>query len=422
MSCLRHTTSLTLLALALIRELLPRRVVAAANLRRFGPRELSRRLRLGHANWMVDQVDAVVVGAGVVGLAVARELALQGEEVVLLEAGSAIGLEISSRNSQVVHAGIYYPTGSAKARLCVAGKALLYAYCESHGVRHKRLGKLIVATDAREEATLRSYQVQATANGVADLRWLSRREAQALEPAVQCSAALLSPSTGIVDSNELMTALLADLEAAGGLLALNSPVTGGRVLPAGIEIQVGIHQPAVLRCQRLVNSAGLEAQRVASLLQGFKPQHIPPRHLAIGHYYALAGRSPFTRLVYPVAEQGGLGIHVTLDLAGQARFGPDVRWLDAVDYDFDDSRRAAFVGAIRRYYPAIRADNLLPGYTGIRPKLAGPGEPAADFLLQGPAEHGVAGLVNLYGIESPGLTASLAIAGEVAGMLGVGGQ
>jgi L-2-hydroxyglutarate oxidase LhgO len=369
---------------------------------------------------MVDQVDAVVVGAGVVGLAVARELVLRGEEVVLLEAGPAIGLEISSRNSQVVHAGIYYPTGSAKARLCVAGKALLYAYCESRGVQHKRLGKLIVASDAREETTLRSYQAQAVANGVADLRWLSARKAQALEPAIQCSAALLSPSTGIVDSHELMTALLADLEAAGGLLALNSPVTGGRILPAGIEIQVGTDQTVVLRCRRLVNSAGLEAQRVASLLQGFKPQHLPPRHLAIGHYYALAGRSPFSRLVYPVAQQGGLGIHVTLDLAGQARFGPDVRWLEALDYDFDDSRRAAFVEAIRRYYPAIRAGDLLPGYTGIRPKLAGAGEPAADFLLQGPAQHGVAGLVNLFGIESPGLTASLAIAREAAGMLGVG--
>jgi L-2-hydroxyglutarate oxidase LhgO len=223
-----------------------------------------------------------------------------------------------------------------------------------------------------------------------------------------------------VDSHELMTALLADLEAAGGLLALNSPVTGGRILPAGIEIQVGTDQTVVLRCRRLVNSAGLEAQRVASLLQGVKPQHLPPRHLAIGHYYALAGRSPFSRLVYPVAQQGGLGIHVTLDLAGQARFGPDVRWLEALDYDFDDSRRAAFVEAIRRYYPAIRAGDLLPGYTGIRPKLAGAGEPAADFLLQGPAQHGVAGLVNLFGIESPGLTASLAIAREAAGMLGVG--
>ncbi len=367
---------------------------------------------------MVDRVECVVVGAGVVGLAVARELAQRGHEVVLLESGPAIGLETSSRNSQVIHAGIYYPTGSAKARLCVAGKALLYAYCEAKGVEHARLGKLIVATDAAEEPTLRAYQAQAAANGVADLRWLSAREAQALEPALQCTAALLSPSTGIVDSHGLMTALLADLEAAGGLLVLNSPLTGGQISGNGIELQVGEGDAAhPLTCRMLVNSAGLEAQRVAALLEGLAPQHVPERRLAIGHYYVLAGRSPFSRLVYPVADRDGLGIHVTLDLGGQARFGPDVRWLNEVSYDFDDSQRDAFVAAIQRYYPLIKARSLMPAYTGIRPKFAGAGAPAADFFLQGPKQHGVAGLVNLFGIESPGLTASLAIGREVADML-----
>ena len=367
---------------------------------------------------MVDQVECVVVGAGVVGLATARELALRGHEVVVLEAGAAIGLETSSRNSEVIHAGIYYPTDSAKARLCVAGKALLYPYCERKGIRHQRLGKLIVATDPAEEETLRAYQARAAANGVDDLTWLTSKEALALEPALNCSAALLSPSTGVVDSHGLMTALAGDLEAAGGLLALNSPLKSGRVRVNRIELQVGEDALMPLSCRMLVNSAGLDAQRVAGLLQGLAPQHVPARHLAVGHYYVLNGRSPFSHLIYPLADGTGLGIHVTLDLAGQARFGPDVRWLDEVRYEFDDSRKDQFVAAIERYYPTISADNLAPGYTGIRPKLAGPAEPPADFMLQGPEQHGIPGLVNLYGIESPGLTSCLAIARQVADMLG----
>jgi L-2-hydroxyglutarate oxidase LhgO len=367
---------------------------------------------------MADHVECVVVGAGVVGLATARELANRGREVLLLEAGSGIGLEISSRNSQVIHAGIYYPPGSAKARLCVTGKALLYDYCQTKGIEHARLGKLIVATDAREETALHGYKAQADANGVGDLSWLSAREAQALEPEVVCSAALLSPSTGIVDGHGLMTALLGDLESAGGLLALNSPLTAGRLLTDGIQLTVGAGEETHrLRCDALVNSAGLESQRVAGLLEGFAADNVPARRLAIGHYYTLAGRSPFSRLVYPVADQHGLGIHVTLDLGGQARFGPDVRWLNEVSYDFDDSQRDVFVAAIQRYYPMIRARSLMPAYTGIRPKIAMANQAVADFVLQGPGQHGIRGLVNLFGIESPGLTAALAIGREVADMV-----
>ncbi len=367
-----------------------------------------------------SHVDAVVVGAGVVGLAVGRALALCGLEVVVIEAARAIGTETSSRNSEVIHAGIYYPTGSLKARLCVAGRHQLYAYCESRGIRQRQIGKLIVAASAAELPVLDGYLAQARANGVEDMRWVEQPEAAKLEPAVRCVRALLSPRTGIIDSHEYMLALQADLEAANGQVALGSRVTRVVREPAGFAVGIDDAPRPAIHARHLVNAAGLHAQEVAATIDALPPATIPKRYLARGHYYTLGGRVPFRRLVYPIAAAGGLGIHATLDQAGSVRFGPDVQWIDAIDYHFNDVNRADFVAAIRRYYPALDESRLAPGYTGIRPKLSGAGQPAADFMIQGEAGHGVPGLVNLYGIESPGLTASLAIADETAGRLGLG--
>ena len=366
-------------------------------------------------------LDAVVIGAGVVGLAVARALALAGREVVVLEGATAIGTHTSSRNSEVIHAGLYYPTGSLKARLCVAGRDALYRYCAENDVPHRRIGKLLVATVDAEIAALESYKKQAELNGVTDLTWLDAGEAHALEPAVRAVRALLSPSTGIVDSHGLMQALQRDLVRRGGSVVLGSPVLGGEVTGDGITLRVGgeapTQPPTSVRCRSVVNSAGLFAQAVAHSLDGLPAESIPPCYYAKGHYFVLAQAPPFQRLVYPLAVAGGLGVHVTLDLGGRARFGPDVSWVDGIDYAFDESRAPSFYAAIRRYWPDLRDGDLQPGYTGIRPKLGPAGTPAADFVIQGPSAHGVGGLVNLYGIESPGLTASLAIAGEVAELL-----
>jgi L-2-hydroxyglutarate oxidase LhgO len=362
-------------------------------------------------------VECVVAGAGVIGLAVGRALARRGREVVVVDLAGAIGTGTSSRNSEVIHAGIYYPAGSWKARLCVAGKQALYAYLAERGVAHRRLGKLIVAVTDDETETLEDYHRQAVANGVDDLQWLSGAAARELEPELACVRALLSPSTGILDTHEYMLALQGDLEAAGGLVALNAPVDKVTVTAGGFGVQCAGAAPTRLDCAAFVNAAGLHAPALAGRIDAMPPAQIPPSWFAKGHYYSLSGAAPFRRLVYPLAERGGLGVHVTLDMAGAARFGPDVAWVEAEDYAFDDSRRGAFVAAIRRYYPGLDEARLQPGYTGIRPKLAGPGEPPADFLLQGPAEHGVPGLVNLFGIESPGITASLAIAEQVAGLL-----
>ncbi|MGH6931661.1 MAG: NAD(P)/FAD-dependent oxidoreductase [Dongiaceae bacterium] len=362
---------------------------------------------------MTDKVDCIVVGAGVIGLAVARALALAGREVIVLERNAAVGLEVSSRNSSVIHAGIYYSTGSLKARLCVAGRERLYEYCASHGVDHRRLGKLIVATTDQQITELAALRAKAEANGVTDLAWLDAAAARRLEPAVRCVAALLSPSTGIIDANGLMLSLRGDAESHGAAVALNSPVIGGRIESNRFVVEVGGAEPATLACGILVNAAALGAQGVARSLAGLDPATVPPRFLAKGHYFSLSGRSPFQRLIYPMPAQAALGIHVTLDLAGQARFGPDLKWIDAIDYDIEPARAELFYDAIRRYYPDLKDGALQPAYTGIRPKLQGPGAPAEDFVIQGPERHGVPGLVNLYGIESPGLTSCLSIADEV---------
>ncbi|MEZ7780537.1 NAD(P)/FAD-dependent oxidoreductase [Cupriavidus gilardii] len=364
----------------------------------------------------MESVDCVVIGAGVVGLAVARALAQQGREVVILEAENTFGTITSARNSEVIHAGIYYPAGSLKAQLCVRGKAMLYDYCASHQIAHQRCGKLIVATSAAQIATLEGIRAKAAVNGVDDLRLLSREEALALEPNLQCEAALLSPSTGIVDSHGLMLALLGDAEQAGAMLAVCSPVLSGAVTPDGIVLQVGGDTATTLLARTVVNAAGLTAPELARRIEGMPAAHIPPQFYAKGCYFTLTGRAPFSRLIYPVPEAAGLGVHLTLDLGGQARFGPNVRWIDEIEYGVDPHDADSFYDEVRRYWPALAEGALQPGYAGIRPKISGPGEPAADFRIDGPAVHGVPGLVHLFGIESPGLTASLAIGEKVAGM------
>ena len=355
----------------------------------------------------MERVDAVVIGAGVVGLACARRLALAGREVVVLERHARIGEETSSRNSEVIHAGIYYPAGSRKAALCVAGKMQLYDYCERNHVPVRRCGKIIVATSKAQIGALEGYCTSARENGAGELEWLDQADIARLEPAIQAVAGVLSPSTGIIDSHAFMLSLQGGLEALGGTVALATSVDDLRwQRPTGI----------VLRCADLtlnpgcvVNCAGLEAPELARLLDG----RAPGAFFARGHYFGYRGKAPFSRLVYPVAEPGGLGVHVTLDLAGQVKFGPDVEWIDKVDYRFDESRKPRFLEAIQRYFPDVQADRLIPDYVGVRPKISGPGEPAADFRIDGPRVHGVPGLVNLLGIESPGLTASLAIADAV---------
>ncbi|WP_372662532.1 NAD(P)/FAD-dependent oxidoreductase [Hydrogenophaga sp.] len=364
----------------------------------------------------MERVDAVVVGAGVVGLAVARALALAGREVVVLEREAAIGTGTSSRNSEVIHAGIYYPTGSLKAQLCVQGKAMLYAYCAERWLSHRRCGKLIVANTPSQLAGLPGIEERARANGVDDLVLLTREQAQALEPALQCLAALHSPSTGIVDSHALMLSLQGDLENAGGLVALHSEVAHMQVLPEGLALEM--RDGTQLQASTVVNAAGLDACALAQRTQGLTRQQVPTAYFAKGNYFTLSGRSPFTHLIYPAPEPdkhlAGLGVHLTLDLGGQAKFGPDVQWTDsAQDLQVDPARGDAFYAEVRRYWPGLADGALQPGYAGMRPKISGPGEPAADFLFQGPEAHGVPGLVHLFGIESPGLTSCLAIGEHV---------
>ena len=357
----------------------------------------------------------VVIGAGVVGLAIARALALRGREVLILEAAGRFGSGVSSRNSEVIHAGIYYPRGSLKARLCVAGRDRLYDFCREHGVAHRRCGKLIVASDASQLAELERIRAAALANGV-ELASLGRAEALAREPELRCAAALDSPLTGIVDAHACMLALLGQAESRGALLVCDSAVTALALRTDGFLIAVNGAPPS-LHARTLVNSAGLSAPQVARLMEGFPAPQIPAAYFAKGSYFTLAGRAPFGRLIYPLPIPGGLGVHLTLDLAGRARFGPDVQWVEELDYAVDARRAAGFYGAIRAWWPALPDGALEPAYAGIRPKITAPGEPAADFRIDGPAVHGVPGLVQLFGIESPGLTASLAIAGHVADLL-----
>ena len=370
----------------------------------------------------MDRVDAVVIGAGVVGLAVGRALARHGLETIVLERANAIGTGTSSRNSEVIHAGIYYPAGSLKARLCVAGRELLYRYCETHGVAHRRCGKLLVATNEAQRARLDQIRSQAAGNGVHDLRLLDAAQVKAMEPELAAIAALHSPSTGIVDSHGLMLALQGDLEASGGALALLSPLLAVEPGADGHVVTVGGESPMQLTARIVVNSAGLWAPAVAAGIAGLPPTQLPQARYAKGNYFSLAGRAPFSHLIYPIPEAAGLGVHLTLDLAGQARFGPDVEWIipetpDQIDYRVDPARASGFEAAIRAYRPGLPAGALQPAYSGVRPKLQSPGEVAHDFVLHGPAEHGVAGLMNLFGIESPGLTSSLALADEVVSRL-----
>jgi len=338
---------------------------------------------------------------------------MSGIETIVVEETDMIGTGTSSRNSEVIHAGIYYPKGSLKARTCVAGKALLYAYADEKGVPYRRCGKLIVATSAAQNQTLEQIKAKAAANGVDDLTWLSPEDVRAREPEVDCTGALLSPSTGIIDSHSLMLAYQGDAEDHGAFLAFNAPLQRGRLDKGGFVLEIGGEEPMTLQSGLLVNAAGLFAPAVAGKIEGLDPAFVPKAHFAKGNYYTLVGARPFKHLVYPVPEEGGLGVHVTIDLGGQVKFGPDVEWIDQLNYDVDPRRADGFYEAIRRYYPGLEDGAIEPGYAGIRPKLSGKGEPAADFVIQGPGDHGVAGLVNLLGIESPGLTASMAIAEQV---------
>ncbi|WP_137181595.1 NAD(P)/FAD-dependent oxidoreductase [Roseomonas sp. AR75] len=367
----------------------------------------------------MEELDAIVIGAGVVGLAVARALALAGREVFVLEAAEGIGTETSSRNSEVIHAGIYYKAGSLIARTCVEGKWRLYDFCRERGVPFRNCGKLIVATDAEEAEKLEGIRGRAAANGVDDLRRLTREEALALEPALHCTAALLSPSTGIVDSHAFMLALQGEAEHAGAIFAFHAPVKAGRATEQGIELDVGGAEPMRLRAKLVVNAAGLHAPALARRIAGMPAEHVPGAWFAKGNYFTLTGRTPFSRLIYPVPVPGGLGTHLTIDLGGRARFGPDVEWVEGIDYAVDPRRGDSFYAAIRRYWPELPDGALEPGYSGIRPKIVPPGAPAQDFVVQGAAEHGVKGLVNLFGIESPGLTASLALADHVLAAAGM---
>jgi L-2-hydroxyglutarate oxidase LhgO len=361
----------------------------------------------------VEVVDTIVIGAGVVGLAVARRLALAGHEVLILEAQATFGTQTSAHNSEVIHAGLYYPTGSHKLSLCVRGKELLYRYCAERAIPYRRLGKLLIANDKSELATLNSYSQRATSNGV-PLEPLTAADVRRLEPAVRAIAGLYSESTGIIDSHQLMLALLADAEQAGAMLVTHTPVVAGKVESDGILLRTGGDEPFELRCRILINSAGLYAQELARRLEGFPSERVPPTFYAKGHYFTLSGRAPFQHLVYPMPDHAGLGIHVTLDLGGQCKFGPDVSgWPVSPEYSFEAGLEDKFYRAIRRYYPDLPDGSLQPGYTGIRPKVTGPTQAAGDFMIQGLDAHGVSGLVNLFGIESPGLTSCLAIAEKV---------
>lgn len=365
----------------------------------------------------MDHVQTIVVGAGVVGLAIGRALALAGREVLVLEAENHFGTATSSRNSEVIHAGIYYPTGSLKARLCVAGRRQLYEYCAARGVPHRKLGKLVVATRPEQAAPLAALHAKAVANEVENCELISAEEAIWIEPQLRCTAAMHSRETGIIDSHALMLALLGDLEGGGGMVAYASPFLSARRNRGRWVVSAGGAEPMQVSCDWLINSAGLHAQQVASSIDEMPAAQVPPSFYARGCYFQLAGRAPFSRLIYPLPAPGGLGVHLTLDMGGQARFGPDVEWIDRIDYTVDPHRADRFYAEVREYWPQLVDGSLSPAYAGIRPKLADADGGVRDFMIGGPAEHGVAGLVNLFGIESPGLTACLAIGALVAGIV-----
>jgi L-2-hydroxyglutarate oxidase LhgO len=365
----------------------------------------------------LSETECVVIGAGVIGLAVARALARGGREVIIVERERQFGMHTSSRNSEVIHAGIHYPPASLKATLCVSGRELLYGYCEMLGIAHRRCGKFTVAIAASQLPALQAIESNARASGVLDLAWLDAGEARRAEPALHCYAALSSPSTGIIDSHGYMQSLLADAQSAGAVIAFGTEVTALRPTARGIDVVVGREPEPALRAQLVVNSAGLQAHHVARSIDGFSPRHIPQVHYAKGSYFALAGAAPFARLIYPAPTVGGhLGIHMTLDLAGAARFGPDMEWVEEIDYEVDPGRALEFADAIKTYWPPLDAKRLLPAYAGIRPKLSQGGEAARDFMISGPEDHGFAGIINLFGMDSPGLTASLAIGNYIAAM------
>ena len=372
---------------------------------------------------MAEQVDTVVIGAGVVGLACARTLAQAGRDVIVLEKAEDIGTGTSSRNSEVIHGGIYYAKDSLKALCCVEGKHMLYDYCASHGIEHNRIGKVIVAITEDEIAKLEELKAKGEANGVHDLEWLDAKQMKEMEPNVTAAAGLLSPSTGIIESHGYMLSLQGELEDRGGMIAFNTPTLGGEVLADGkIRTRAGGDAPMELDCSLVINAGGLYAQHIAHAIDGIPEDSIPPFYYAKGHYFTIAGKSPFNHLIYPAPVVGGLGTHSTLDLGGGTKFGPDVEWLDVthpdqIDYKVDESRAESFYGAIRRYWPGLPDGALSPGYTGVRPKLTNSNDKyAADFIIQGADVHGLANYVGLYGIESPGLTSSLAIAKRVAGL------
>ena len=364
---------------------------------------------------MSEHIQTVVIGAGVVGLAITRKLAMSGREVILLESEDAIGTATSSRNSEVIHAGIYYPKGSFKARFCVEGNKLMYAYCAERSIPHKRVGKLVVATNDDEVPDLEAIKQKAAANGAEELYFLSAAEITELEPNIDVSGALYSPSTGIVDSHSLMLSYQGEAEDHGAMIAFKSPVIGGRIGDGAISLSVGGDAPMELTCDEVINSAGLGAQTISRSIEGNDPDTIPELFYAKGNYYTLTGNNPFNHLIYPVPVANGLGTHSSMDMGGQTKFGPDVEWVDDIDYVVDPKRGDSFYASIRRFWPGLPDGSIQPGYSGIRPNLIGPGGKTlnTDFIIQGRADHGIEGMVNLYGIESPGLTSSMAIANYV---------
>jgi L-2-hydroxyglutarate oxidase LhgO len=362
-------------------------------------------------------MQVLVVGAGVVGLAIARAAAIAGHDVILAEAADAIGTGTSSRNSEVIHAGLYYPTGSKRAYHCPRARRMLYDFCASHGVPHRKCGKLVVATNDNEVKRIEEIFQQSQINGCENVALIDVAAAKRLEPEVACLAAMLSPETGIIDSHRYMLALRGDLEDHGGVVALNTPIERVVQVADGWEVHFGGADPQSITVDAVVNAAGLGAQKLARATEGYPQERVPKLVLAKGNYFAYAGKPVFSRLVYPTPIHGGLGIHVVLDLAGRMRFGPDVEWIEHENYDVNPNRAPAFYQRIRDYWPGLPDNSLVPDYAGIRPKVTGPGEAAMDFLIDTPQEHGVPRLIQLFGIESPGLTSSLSLGEEVAGYL-----